>query len=63
MTTAPVGGQAVFYKPEQVPRLGLTVVHNVPKLPSDFKALGNCMKYDHFRSLYGVDPETVVQLT
>jgi hypothetical protein len=62
-TTAPVGGQVVFYTSEQVHRLGLTVVHSISELPSNFRASGNHEKYDRFRELFGVDPETVMQLT
>jgi hypothetical protein len=46
----------------EVHYLGLTVIHHVEELPSDFRASGNRIKYDRFRQLFGVDPETVVQV-
>jgi hypothetical protein len=48
--------------PGQVHYLGITVIHRLAELPGDFKASGNRIKYDRFRQLYGVDPETVVQV-
>jgi DDE superfamily endonuclease len=48
--------------PEQFHRLGLTVIHRIQELPSDFKATTHGIKYQRFRQFYGVDPETCTQV-
>jgi hypothetical protein len=58
----PTAAQDDALTPVEVHSLGLTKIHRVPELPSDFKAAGNRMKYDRFRALFGVDPETVMQV-
>jgi hypothetical protein len=48
----------VTLSPADIHHLGLTVIHQLQELPSDFKATGNGVKYRHFRAFYSVDPET-----
>jgi hypothetical protein len=61
-TAAAIGGEIAWFTAAEIHRLGLEVIHDVPELPSDFRASGNRLKYDRFRQLYGVDPETCVKL-
>jgi DDE superfamily endonuclease len=48
--------------PVQFHRLGLTVIHQIQELPSDFKSTTHAIKYHRFRQLFGVDPETCTQV-
>jgi hypothetical protein len=48
--------------PEDVHNVGLTQVHMIKELPSDFKASGHRIKYGRFRYFYGVDPKTCIDV-